>query len=155
MSIQLSLPLIYGVQDGPAKTSAMPTQKEKDLQEKEADFSTNLWNLVAEVQKETRSSVCEGIIGDTPLVVQRYGGFGYTLAKSVCPTLRAQTGGHQRGYSDRPILCGEKFDLDRMGKADGISSRMDSRRGRLLGNAVVPGIAEWIGRQILEIDSCT
>ncbi|XZN92107.1 MAG: DNA cytosine methyltransferase [Microcoleus sp.] len=106
-------------------------------------------------EKETRSSVCEGIIGDTPLVVQRRGGFGYTLAKSVCPTLRAQTGGHQGGHSDRPILCGEKLDLDRMGKADGISSRMDSRRGRLLGNAVVPGIAEWIGRQILEIDSCT
>ncbi|WP_341730819.1 DNA (cytosine-5-)-methyltransferase [Microcoleus sp. EPA2] len=106
-------------------------------------------------EKETRSSVCESIIGDTPLVVQRRGGFGYTLAKSVCPTLRAQTGGHQGGHSDRPILCGEKLDLDRMGKADGISSRMDSRRGRLLGNAVVPGIAEWIGRQILEIDSCT
>ncbi|MEG4075432.1 DNA (cytosine-5-)-methyltransferase [Microcoleus sp. Pol14C2] len=104
-------------------------------------------------RKETRSSVCEGIIGDTPLVVQRRGGFGYTLAKSVCPTLRAQTGGHQGGHSDRPILCGEKLDLDRMGKADGISSRMDGRRGRLLGNAVVPGIAEWIGRKILEIDS--
>ncbi|MEG3841695.1 DNA (cytosine-5-)-methyltransferase [Microcoleus sp. herbarium14] len=104
-------------------------------------------------EKETRSSVCEGIIGDTPLVVQRRGGFGYTLAKSVCPTLRAQTGGHQGGHSDRPILCGEKLDLDRMGKADGISSRMDGRRGRLLGNAVVPGIAEWIGRRILEIDS--
>lgn len=103
--------------------------------------------------KEARSSVCEGVIGDTPLVVQRRGGFGYTLAKSVCPTLRAQTGGHQGGHSDRPILCGEKLDLDRMGKADGVSSRMDSRRGRLLGNAVVPGIAEWIGRKIIEIDS--
>lgn len=104
-------------------------------------------------EKKTRSSVCESIIGDTPLVVQRRGGFGYTLAKSICPTLRAQTGGHQGGHSDRPILCGEKLDLDRMGKADGISSRMDGRRGRLLGNAVVPGIAEWIGRKILEIDS--
>ncbi|HAA29623.1 MAG TPA: DNA (cytosine-5-)-methyltransferase, partial [Cyanobacteria bacterium UBA8553] len=64
-----------------------------------------------------------------------------------------QTGGHQGGHSDRPILCGEKLDLDRMGKADGVSSRMDSRRGRLLGNAVVPAIAQWIGRKIIEIQS--
>ncbi|MGA9379762.1 MAG: hypothetical protein WBV73_13445 [Phormidium sp.] len=101
---------------------------------------------------QTRSSIREGAIGDTPLVVQRRGGFGYTLAKSVCPTLRAQTGGHQGGHSDRPILCGEKLDLDRVGKIDGVSSRMDGRRGRLLGNAVVPGIAEWIGRKIIEIE---
>ncbi|WP_374800810.1 DNA cytosine methyltransferase [Aerosakkonema funiforme] len=101
---------------------------------------------------QTRSSVREGAIGDTPLVVQRRGGFGYTLAKSVCPTLRAQTGGHQGGHSDRPILCGEKLDLDRVGKIDGVSSRMDGRRGRLLGNAVVPGIAEWIGKKIIEIE---
>ncbi|XWK90957.1 MAG: DNA (cytosine-5-)-methyltransferase [Phormidium sp.] len=102
---------------------------------------------------QTRSSIREGAIGDTPLVVQRRGGFGYTLAKSVCPTLRAQTGGHQGGHSDRPILCGEKLDLDRVGKINGVSSRMDGRRGRLLGNAVVPGIAEWIGRRIIEIES--
>ncbi|HAZ48655.1 MAG TPA: DNA (cytosine-5-)-methyltransferase [Cyanobacteria bacterium UBA11369] len=104
-------------------------------------------------QTQTRSSLREGAVGDTPLVVQRRGGFGYTLAKSICPTLRAQTGGHQGGHSDRPILCGEKLDLDRMGKADGVSSRMDSRRGRLLGNAVVPAIAQWIGRKIIEIQS--
>jgi DNA (cytosine-5)-methyltransferase 1 len=29
---------------------------------------------------------------------------------------------------------------------------MDSRRGRLLGNAVVPAIAEWIGRKIIEVE---
>lgn len=102
--------------------------------------------------KKTGSSVCEGTVRDTPLVVQRRGGFGYTLAKSVCPTLRAQSGKHQGGHSDRPILCGEKLDVDRVGKADGISPRMDGRRGRLLGNAVVPGIAEWIGRKIIEIE---
>jgi DNA (cytosine-5)-methyltransferase 1 len=85
-------------------------------------------------------------------VVQRRGGFGYTLAKGICPTLRAQTGGHQGGHSDRPILCGEKLDVDRVGEAYGVSSRLDGRRGRLIGNAVVPGISEWIGRRILAIE---
>jgi DNA (cytosine-5)-methyltransferase 1 len=80
------------------------------------------------------------------------GGFGYTLAKSICPTLRAQTGGHQGGHSDRPILCGEELDVDRVGTADGVSSRLDGRRGRLIGNAVVPTISEWIGKRILEIE---
>jgi DNA (cytosine-5)-methyltransferase 1 len=102
---------------------------------------------------ETRSDFCQGTLRDNPLVVQRRGGFGYTMAKSICPTLRAQTGGHQGGHSDRPILCGEKLDVDRVGEAYGFSSRMDGRRGRLLGNAVVPAISEWIGRRILEIES--
>lgn len=102
---------------------------------------------------QTRSPICQGPVRDYPLVVQRRGGFGYTLAKSICPTLRAQTGKHQGGHSDRPILCGEKLDLDRVGKADGVSPRLDGRRGRVLGNAVVPAIAEWIGRKILEIES--
>jgi site-specific DNA-cytosine methylase len=66
--------------------------------------------------------------------------------------LRAQTGGHQGGHSDRPILCDEKLDMDRVGEADGVSSRMDGRRGRLIGNAVVPAIGEWIGTRILEIE---
>jgi DNA (cytosine-5)-methyltransferase 1 len=30
---------------------------------------------------------------------------------------------------------------------------MDGRRGRLLGNAVIPGIAEWIGRKIVEVEN--
>jgi DNA (cytosine-5)-methyltransferase 1 len=29
---------------------------------------------------------------------------------------------------------------------------MDGRRGRLIGNAVVPTISEWIGKRILEIE---
>ncbi len=103
-------------------------------------------------QTQTRPNFRQGTLGDNPLVVQRRGGFGYTLAKSICPTLRAQTGGHQGGHSDRPILCGEKLDMDRVGEAYGVSSRMDGRRGRLLGNAVVPAISEWIGRRILEIE---
>ena len=37
--------------------------------------------------------------------------------------------------------------------ADGISSRVDRLRG--LGNAVVPQIAEWIGKRILESDAPT
>ncbi|MEQ8957432.1 MAG: DNA (cytosine-5-)-methyltransferase [Coleofasciculus sp. C2-GNP5-27] len=106
-------------------------------------------------QAKTRSHFRQGTVTNSPLVVQRRGGFGYTLAKSICPTLRAQSGRHQGGHSDRPILCGEKLDVDRVGAAHGVSSRMDSRRGRLLGNAVVPPISEWLGRQILEIVRCS
>lgn len=98
------------------------------------------------------SNLCQSNFRDNPLVVQRRGGFGYTMAKSICPTLRAQTGGHQGGHSDRPILCGEKLDVDRVGETDGISPRLDGRRGRLLGNAVVPTISEWIGKRIIEIE---
>lgn len=101
---------------------------------------------------KVRSSFRQIPIGDNPLVVQRRGGFGYTMAKSICPTLRAQAGGHQGGHSDRPILCGQKLDVDRVGEAYGVSSRMDGRRGRLLGNAVIPTISEWIGKRILEIE---
>ena len=101
---------------------------------------------------KVRPSFRQISIGNNPLVVQRRGGFGYTMAKSICPTLRAQTGGHQGGHSDRPILCGEKLDVDRVGEAYGVSSRMEGRRGRLLGNAVIPTISEWIGKRILEIE---
>ncbi|NEQ95793.1 MAG: DNA (cytosine-5-)-methyltransferase [Cyanothece sp. SIO2G6] len=103
-------------------------------------------------QTQARSHFRRGAIGDDPLVVQRRGGFGYTLAKSICPTLRAQTGRHQGGHSDRPILCGEKLDVDRVGTAHGVSPRLDGRRGRLLGNAVIPTISQWIGQRILEIE---
>ena len=103
-------------------------------------------------QAKTRPDFRQGTLRDNPLVVQRRGGFGYTMAKSICPTLRAQTGGHEGGHSDRPILCGEELDVDRVGEAYGVSSRMDGRRGRLLGNAVVPAISEWIGKRILEIE---
>lgn len=103
-------------------------------------------------KKEARPSIREVSLGDPPLVVQRRGGFGYTLARSVCPTLRAQTGRHQGGHSDRPILCGEKLNVDRMGKTNGVSHRLDGRRGRLIGNAVVPAISEWIGRKIIAVE---
>jgi DNA (cytosine-5)-methyltransferase 1 len=112
------------------------------------------WDLAAGESRKTkaRSKVRHGTLPDAPLVVQRRGGFGYTMATSICPTLRAQTGGHQGGHSDRPILCGEKLDMDRVGKPHGVPPRLDGRRGRLLGNAVVPRIAEWIGRRILTIE---
>jgi DNA (cytosine-5)-methyltransferase 1 len=103
-------------------------------------------------QTKARPDFRQITLGNNPLVVQRRGGFGYTLAKSICPTLRAQTGGHQGGHSDRPILCGEKLDVDRVGEAYGVSSRMDGRRGRLLGNAVIPTVSQWIGKRIIEIE---
>jgi DNA (cytosine-5)-methyltransferase 1 len=74
------------------------------------------------------------------------------MAKSVCPTIRAQTGKHQGGHSDRPILCREELELGRMRETDGFSPRLDSRRGRLIGNSVSPAIAEWIARRILSIE---
>lgn len=92
-------------------------------------------------------------IGNSPLLVQRRGGFGYTKAKDISPTIRAQTGGHQGGHSDRPILCGQKLDVGRVREIDGISRRLDGRRGRLIGNAVAPPIIEWIGKEILKVES--
>ena len=91
--------------------------------------------------------------GDDPIVVQRRGGFGYTRGSHVCPTLRAQSGRHQGGHSDRPILCGAELDLERMGEADGLSGRMDSRRGRLIGNAVAVPIAQWFAESILAVEA--
>jgi DNA (cytosine-5)-methyltransferase 1 len=89
--------------------------------------------------------------GHNPTVVQRRGGFGYTSATGICPTIRAQTGKHQGGHSDRPILCGEEFDLERVREPYGVSGRLDGRRGRLIGNAVSPVVVEWIGRRIMDI----
>lgn len=99
-----------------------------------------------------RSSLSTGAGGNTPLLVQRRGGFGYTKAKDFSPTIRAQTGGHQGGHSDRPILCSQKLDLGRVREIDGISRKLDGRRGRLIGNAVAPPIAQWIGSQILKVE---
>lgn len=101
--------------------------------------------------KETRPSLRGEFISDAPLLVQRRGGFGYTKATRYSPTIRAQTGKHQGGHSDRPILCGQKLDLDRVRETDGVPGRLDGRRGRLIGNAVAPPIAEFIGRRILAI----
>ena len=102
--------------------------------------------------QNARPHLPESTGGNTPLVVQRRGGFGYTQARSICPTLRAQTGKHQGGHSDRPILCGEKLDVDRVRTTDGFPARLDGRRGRLIGNAVVPAIIEWIGRRIIVVE---
>ena len=104
------------------------------------------------LRKDTRPHIHGEFISDAPLVVQRRGGFGYTKATSYCPTIRAQSGKHQGGHSDRPILCGQKLDLDRVRETDGVSGRLDGRRGRLIGNAVAPPIAEFIGRRILAIE---
>jgi len=86
---------------------------------------------------------------DDALVFQRRGGFGYTKGSDMCRTLRSQPGKHQGGHSDRPILCGEKLDLDRMGASDGIPGRMDSRRGRLIGNAVAVPVIQWFAEKIM------
>lgn len=104
-------------------------------------------------RKGTRSALQAGSRRDAPLVVQRRGGFGYTAATSICPTIRAQTGRHQGGHSDRPILCGEELDVGRVRGADGVPRRLDGRRGRLIGNAVSPVIVEWIGRRILAVEA--
>ena len=98
------------------------------------------------------SNFREEFIGNAPLLVQRRGGFGYTKAKNISPTIRAQTGGHQGGHSDRPILCGQKLDVGRVRETNGVPGRLDGRRGRLIGNSVAPPIAEWIGRQILKVE---
>jgi DNA (cytosine-5)-methyltransferase 1 len=100
-----------------------------------------------------RTSVRGEFVTDTPLLVQRRGGFGYTKASSYSPTIRAQTGKHQGGHTDRPILCGQKLDLERVRTTNGVPGRLDGRRGRLIGNAVAPPIAEFIGRRILKIEN--
>jgi len=102
-------------------------------------------------RQETRPDLCGEFISDAPLLVQRRGGFGYTKATSYSPTIRAQTGKHQGGHTDRPILCGQKLDMDRVRETDGVPARLDGRRGRLIGNAIAPPIAEFIGRRILAI----
>jgi DNA (cytosine-5)-methyltransferase 1 len=104
-------------------------------------------------RRKNGSSVSEKSLSDSPLLVQRRGGFGYTQAKSYSPTIRAQTGRHQGGHTDRPILCGAKLDLGGVRETDGVSRRMDGRRGRFIGNAVAPPLAEFIGRRILDIEA--
>lgn len=101
---------------------------------------------------ETRPDISEEFISDTPLLVQRRGGFGYTKARSYSPTIRAQTGRHQGGHTDRPILCGQKLDVERMREADGFSRGLDGKRGRFIGNAVAPPVAKFIASKILDIE---
>ncbi|WP_084218064.1 DNA cytosine methyltransferase [Xanthomonas hortorum] len=103
-------------------------------------------------RQEVGSDLRGGLAGDNPLLVQRRGGFGYTKAKDFSPTIRAQTGGHQGGHSDRPILCRQELDVGRVRATNGLSGRMDGRRGRLIGNAVAPPLAEWIARGIIAVE---
>ncbi len=105
-----------------------------------------------ESRKAPRSAFSKSFIGDTPLLVQRRGGFGYTMAKGISPTLRAQTGKHQGGHTDRPVLCGQKLDVERVRSSDGIPRGLDGRRGRFIGNSVSPVIAEWIARRIAAVE---
>lgn len=104
-------------------------------------------------RRENGPDIQKEFISNSPLLVQRRGGFGYTKATSYSPTIRAQTGRHQGGHTDRPILCGQKLDLERMRDADGVPRGMDGRRGRFIGNAVAPPIAQFIGQRILEIEA--
>ena len=60
------------------------------------------------------------------------------------------------GQSGLPIdaevagLPQSRDDTRGMGTADGLSGRLDARRMAALGNAIVPQIAEWIGRRLME-----
>jgi DNA (cytosine-5)-methyltransferase 1 len=102
---------------------------------------------------ETRPHFQEEFVSNAPLLVQRRGGFGYTKARSYSPTIRAQTGKHQGGHTDRPILCGQKFDVERMRETDGVPRGLDGRRGRFIGNAVSPPIARFIGQMVMAIEA--
>jgi len=104
-------------------------------------------------RRENGPDFSDQFVSNTPLLVQRRGGFGYTQAKGYSPTIRAQTGGHQGGHTDRPILCGQKLDVERVRAVDGLPRGMDGRRGRFIGNAVAPPIARFIGERILEIEA--
>lgn len=123
-------------------------------------FYTDGSKLLGDHQKRTSSrsrgeagfKIQESVVPDTPLLVQRRGGFGYTKATDYSPTIRAQTGRHQGGHTDRPIVCGQEFNLERMRETDGVPRGLDGRRGRFIGNAVAPPIARFIGSRILEIE---
>lgn len=104
-------------------------------------------------RRQARSNFSKEFVSNSPLLVQRRGGFGYTKAQGFSPTIRAQTGRHQGGHTDRPILCGQVLNLERMREPDGVPRGMDGKRGRLIGNAVAPPIAEFIGRRILQIEA--
>ena len=46
-----------------------------------------------------------------------------------------------------------KFDVARMGATNGISGRLDGRRGRLIGNAVAVPIAQWFADAIHAVEA--
>ncbi|GAF94986.1 unnamed protein product, partial [marine sediment metagenome] len=41
---------------------------------------------------------------------------------------------------------------DREGKTSGVSGKLDSRRGIVIGNAVTVNVAEWIGKRIIKYE---
>lgn len=41
---------------------------------------------------------------------------------------------------------------DREGKTSGVSGKLDSRRGIVIGNAVTVSVAEWIGKRIIAVE---
>lgn len=55
----------------------------------------------------------------------------------------------QHGYDAPGVGMGLVSDIERIRDSDGLSLRMEQRRLYALGNAIVPSIAEEIGRQIL------
>lgn len=116
-------------------------------------FGNNSTGEKSGTRRQTRSNFSKEFISNTPLLVQRRGGFGYTKAKSYSPTIRAQTGKHQGGHTDRPILCGQKLNMERMREVNGIPRGVDGRRGRFIGNAVSPIIVEKIGNIISIIEN--
>jgi len=102
---------------------------------------------------QARPNIPEEFISNDPVLVQRRGGFGYTKARGYSPTIRAQTGNHQGGHTDRPILCGQKLDVERVRDSDGVPRGLDGRRGRFIGNSVAPPVARFIGTEILRIEA--
>ena len=106
-----------------------------------------------EQRKGSAAKINGGAGRHDPVVVQRRGGFGYTKGSDICPTIRAQTGKHQGGHSDRPILCGEEFNVERMRATNGVPGRLDGRRGRLIGNAVAVPLAQWFAATIMSVDA--
>ena len=115
-------------------------------------FGDNSARAPRRPRRKTRPDFSSEFVSNAPLLVQRRGGFGYTKAQGFSPTIRAQTGRHQGGHTDRPILCGQVLNLERVREANGISRGMDGKRGRFIGNAVAPPISEFIGKRILAIE---
>lgn len=66
--------------------------------------------------------------------------------------LRGITGQAPAEFGNRNITCGGWWFENRanLRMGDGVPLRMARRRIKALGNAVVPQVAEWIGRRIME-----
>jgi DNA (cytosine-5)-methyltransferase 1 len=52
--------------------------------------------------------------------------------------------------AETQVLSGSRDDARGMGKTNGLPTELDRSRMKALGNAVVPQVAEWIGRRIVE-----